>query len=97
MTGSVIDFPTPAQSPSDLSAMALERAQHVLAIRAIDNAFAAAVEERAAALEEICQHVVATGISLPTLPPGVLEEARQIAAELPARIGRLARLASALR
>lgn len=89
--GEVVNI-APHSAPTDLSAMAMERAGHVVAIRAIDNAFAAAIEERAAALEEICQIVCATSLALPSLPPGVLEESRQTAERLPGFIRRVVRL-----
>lgn len=91
--GETVPFPAkPASTAIDLNALSLERASHVLAIRAIDDASIAEVERRAAAFEEACQAVVSTAISLPTLPDGVREECRQIAADLPSRLQRITRL-----
>jgi hypothetical protein len=77
---------------TDLAALAMERAAAVLAIRAIDNAYASAVLERAAALEDACQHVAMTTLALPSLPPGVIEDARQIADKLPSFVARVMKL-----
>lgn len=89
----VIDFPgTPVARPVDLADLSLQRAGHVAAIRAIDNTYAREMERIAADLENVCQLICGTSIALPTLPPGVLEESRQIAAGLPGMIQRFTRL-----
>lgn len=82
----------PASSAIDLTALSLERAQHVLAIRAIDETYAAEFERRAAAFEEVCQTICMTSAALPTLPAGVREETRQAAERLPGIVKRVVHL-----
>jgi hypothetical protein len=89
--GEVVTLPAPA-APLDLEGLARQRAEHVQAIRQIDTTLAREMERRANELEDICQAICGTGTNLPSLPPGVIEEARQHGNVLPGFVQRFVKL-----
>lgn len=88
--GEVVTLPA-QPAPVDLTALARQRAEHVLAIRAIDNQFAEEFQRRCSAAEEAAQRIADTA-EFPTLPPAALDVARQTASWLPPMVQRVAQL-----